>query len=229
MKQACDELVEAGLYTAGDPINIRIAWAKGAIQAADTKVLEIINKQVNAAAEGSGFGTITFEQIGNIPNRYDEVPKGEYAVGYGAWGGAAFYPFRNFQVYCDTEQYSINEAGCWDPTTEQLTINVNGEDVTMSWQAWSRALIGSGPYADADFATKLHVTAVMEEEYLKKYYRIPLAGTTACELLSYQLSYYTENYNIMYGFGGLELMSYNYTDAEWAEYVASEGGTLSYE
>jgi oligopeptide transport system substrate-binding protein len=32
----------------------------------------------------------------------------------------------------------------------------------------------------------------------------------------------------MYGFGGLELMSYNYTDAEWDAYVASQGGTLNY-
>ncbi len=229
MKKACEELVADGLYTAGDPIHIRIGWAKGAIQAADTKQLEIINKQINAAAEGSGFGKIELEQIGNIPSRYDAVPAGEYAIGYGAWGGAAFYPFRNFQVYCDTDQYSINELGCWDPATEELTINVNGEDVTMTWQAWSRALIGSGPYADADFATKLHVTATMEEAYLKKYYRIPLAGSTACELLSYQISYYTDNYNIMYGFGGLELTSFNYTDAEWADYIAEEGGVLSYE
>jgi hypothetical protein len=26
----------------------------------------------------------------------------------------------------------------------------------------------------------------------------------------------------------LELMSYNYTDAEWDAYVASQGGTLNY-
>ena len=35
--------------------------------------------------------------------------------------------------------------------------------------------------------------------------------------------------NIMYGVGGLELMTYNYTDAEWTDFVASMGGTLSYE
>ena len=48
-------------------------------------------------------------------------------------------------------------------------------------------------------------------------------------MLSYQCSYYTPDYNIMYGFGGIELMTYNYTDAEWAEFVAEQGGTLSYE
>ena len=228
-KQACDELVAAGIYTAGDPIHIRLGWAKGALQASDTKIVEILNKQLSAAMEGSGFGALTLEPIGNINDRYGDTAKGEYAIGYGAWGGAAFYPFRNFQCYCDPDQYSIHEAGCWDPKTETLTLDVNGEQVTMTWQQWSGALIGSGVYTAESNETKLKVTAQMEEAYLKKYYRIPLASTTIPSMLSYQCSYYTEDYNIMYGFGGLELLQYNYTDAEWADYVASENGVLSYE
>ncbi len=229
MKTACDELVAEGLYTAGDEIYIRIGWAAGALESSDNNQIALMNKYINAAAEGSGFGKITLEGIGNIENRYADVPNGEYAIGYGAWGGAAFYPFRNFQVYCDPDQYDLNETGCWDPTTEELTLNVGGEDVTMTWQEWSNALIGTGKYAGADFATKLQITASMEELYLQKYYRIPICGTTICELLSYKNSYYTEDYNIMYDFGGFRLMSYNYTDEEWTAFVAEQGGTLSYE
>ena len=99
----------------------------------------------------------------------------------------------------------------------------------MTWQQWSGALIGSGVYSGASNELKLSVTAQMEEAFLKKYYRIPLASTTVPSMLAYKVSYYTEDYNIMYGFGGLELMQYNYNDAEWAEYVKSEGGQLSYE
>ena len=229
MTTACSELVEAGLYTAGEPIVIRIGWAKGALGSADNQQLALMQGYLNAAVEGSGFGPITLEGVGNIEDRYSAVPNGEYAVGYGAWGGAAFYPFRNFQVYCDTEQYAVNELGCWDPTTEMLTLTVGGEDVTMTWQDWSRALIGTGPYAGADFQTKLEITAAMEELYLNKLYRIPLASTTACFMLGYQIDYYTQEYNIMYDFGGMRLMNFAYTDAEWAEYVASQNGVLSYE
>ena len=229
MATACTELVEAGLYTAGEPIVIRIGWAKGALDSSANQQIALMNKYVNAAAEGSGFGTITLEGVGSITDRYGDVPKGEYAIGYGAWGGAAFYPFRNFQVYCDTDQYDINELGCWDPATEMLTLTVNGEDVTMSWQDWSRALIGTGMFAEADFETKLEITAAMEELYLKKFYRIPLCATTACFMLGYQIDYYTQDYNIMYDFGGMRLMNFAYTDAEWAEYVASQNGALSYE
>ncbi len=229
MKTACDELVAEGLYTAGQPITIRIGWAKGALQSSDNNQIALMNKYINAAIEGSGFGAITLEGVGNIEDRYGDVPKGEFAIGYGAWGGAAFYPFRNLQVYCDNQQYEINEAACWDPSNEQLTLTVKGKDVTMTWQAWSNALIGTGEFADADNVTKLEITAMLEERYLEKVYRIPLCATTACELLSYKTSYYTEDYNIMYGFGGIELMRYNYTDSEWADFVASQGGTLSYE
>ncbi len=229
MKTACDELVAANLYKAGEEIKIRVGFAKGAMTSSEQNQLTKLQQYLNAAIEGSGFGKITLEGVDNLPDRYGDVPKGEFAIGYGAWGGAAFYPFRNMQVYCDPDQYDVNELGCWDPATEELTIKINGEDITMTWQDWSNALIGSGAYANADFATKLQVTATMEKEYLNKYYRIPLAGTCIASMLSYQVNYYTEDYNIMYGFGGMELMKYNYTDAEWNAYVAEAGGTLSYE
>ena len=226
MVTALAELVEAGLYTKGADIKIQIGWAKGALTSDDNKQVALLNEYINAAAAEAGFGKITFEAIGNIPDRYKAVPDGEYAIGYGAWGGAAFYPFRNMQVYCDTEQYAgkINETGCWDPSTTSLTININGEDVTMTWEDWSRAC-STGAYATADFETKLKITATMEEEFLKFYYRIPLCGTTAAFLLTFQMEYYTEDYNIMYGFGGMRLMNYVYDDAAWAEVAA---GGLDY-
>ena len=229
MKTACDELVAAGLYTKGQEIKIKIGWAKGALTEADNKQATLMNEFINAAIEGSGFGKITLEPIGNIDDRYGDVPAGKYAIGYGAWGGAALYPFRNFQVYMDPDNTEINEAGCWDPKTETLTLNIKGEDVTMTWQAWSNCMIGTGKYANADFETKLNITSALETKYLQKYYRIPLAATTICSMLSYQLDYYTQDYNFAYGFGGSRLMKFNYDDAEWAAFVAQQGGTLSYE
>ena len=229
MQIACDELAAAGLYKPGEEIRIRVGFAKGPMTSSEQNQLSKLQQYIGAAMEGSGFGRITLEGVGNIPDRYGDVPRGEYAIGYGAWGGAAFYPFRNMQVYCDPDANKVNELGAWDPTTETLTIPISGENITMTWQDWSNALVGTGPYANADFATKLSVTATMEKEFLNKYYRIPLAGTSEASLLSYQVNYYTENYNIMYGFGGLELMQYNYTDAQWADYVRDAGGTLRYE
>lgn len=227
MKQACDKLVADGVYTAGSDIKVRIGWAKGTLQSSDQKLVSMLNDFVNAALEGSGFGKITFEAIDNINNRYADVAAGEFAIGYGAWGGAAFYPFRNFQVYMDPDNYSIHEAGCWDPTTVEWTLNVNGEDVTMTCQDWSNCLIGNGAYSEAGFDVKLSITAQLEKKFLETYYRIPLCTSTSCFMMSKQVSYYTEDYNIMYDFGGLRLMKYNYDDEAWEQYKSSN--ELKYE
>ena len=69
----------------------------------------------------------------------------------------------------------------------------------------------------------------MEKEFLDKVYCIPLAGSTNCNMLSYKVRYWTDLYNVLYGFGGIELMQYDYTDEEWTKYVDKQGGTLSYE
>ena len=231
MATALEELVAAGLYTKGAEIKILIGWAKGALTSDDNKQLELMNKYINAAASEAGFGKITLEAVGNIDNRYDAVPAGEYAIGYGAWGGAAFYPFRNFQVYMDPDQYDINEAANYDPTVDTVTLTVDGKEVTKTWQAWSNSMIGNGDYAAAPTATKLAITAQLEEAFLKTYYRIPLCATTICSMLSFQCSYYTEDYNIMYGFGGMRLMDYKLDDVAWKAWVAENAvdGELDYQ
>ena len=129
----------------------------------------------------------------------------------------------------DTEKNKVNELGCWDPTTETLTLTVEGEEVTKTWQDWSGCMIGSGDMANKSFETKLQILADMEENYMNFFYRIPLASSTAPFLMSYQCNQYTPDYNIMYGFGGIELMTFNYTDAEWDEFVKANNNDLSAE
>ena len=239
MKQAYEELLEAKLITAGADVHIKVAYKKGALEAPEYAQINAMNKYLAKAAEGSGFGKVELEAIGDIEDRYAAVPAGDYAIGYGAWGGAAFYPFRNFQVYMDPDQYDVNELGCWDPTKETLTMefDMNGDGVideendlivTMTYQQWSQSMLPGGPFANAPVEIKLQVLANLEYDYLNKYYRIPLAGSTSCFLLGYQQHYYTQNYNIMYDFGGFRLMIYDYNDAEWAKYVSSQGGKLNY-
>jgi oligopeptide transport system substrate-binding protein len=219
MKKAADELSSGGVYKKGEEVRVRVAFSAGALSSDDNKLISLLNKYLNAAAENSGFGTITLEAVGNVENRYSAVPSGEYAVGYGAWGGAAFYPFRHFELYMDPDKYSVNEAACYDPKKDVLTLSVGGENVSMTWQEWSRSMLGSGRYAAALVSKKLEVCARLEEAFLSTYYRIPLYSSTESTLLSHQCDYYTDEYNIMYGFGGLRLLSYRYNDGEWASAV----------
>lgn len=227
MKTACEELVSAGLYTEGENINIRIAWSRTELTEEDEELVRLINQYVNEAIEGSGFGRITFEAVGNVDDRYDSVFLGEYAMGYGAWGGDVFDPFSQMKDYCDVSYMLGQMSGIyfWNPNSSNLTIRIDGTDVTMTWHDWSGACT-SGEYADADYETKLYITATMEAEFLKLGLFVPLFYSTNSFLVSYQLDYYTYDYNILYGFGGLRLMKYNYDDATWAEVIVEEGGTL---
>ena len=227
--KACQQLIADGLYKEGEDIIIEIAYAAGAMDSSQQQQIVLFNQQLNKALSGTGFGKIELKAVDNLANRYKAVAQGQYAMGYGAWGGAAFYPFTLFQVYCDPDYADpIHEIGCWDPTQEELTLTVDGEEVTMTWQEWSGAMAGTGKFADASNEVKLQILADIEENYLEKYYVIPLASTTACSMLSYKVSYYTDSYNIMYGFGGMRLMRHNYTDGQWADFVASQGGQLTY-
>lgn len=224
--EALRELVDEGLYTKGDPIRIKVAFAKGAVSSDENQQVALLNRYINLAAGEVGFGRITLEPEGQIANRYSAVPNGEYAIGYGAWGGAAFYPFRNMQVYMDPEYQNLHEAACWDPTSELLTLDVLGDPVTMTYQEWSRSMIGTGVYSRLSNSEKLAILASLEAAFLSKYYRIPLTASTVSELLSEAASYYTDRYNVMYGFGGFRLMKFAYDDAEWAEYVRGLGGRI---
>lgn len=228
-REAASELVASGLYTPGEDIRIRVAWAKGALSADDNRQVAMLNSYINSAAEGSGFGRITLEPVARVTNRYAAVPAGEYAIGYGAWGGSAFYPFRALLVYMDPEYENLHEGACWSPDREELTIELDGEPITMTYQQWARSLGGTGFLSRADSSVKLYVAVRLEEAFLAKYYRIPLASSTSSVLLSYQVKNYTDKYSVMYGFGGMRLLRYVYDDLEWSEYVRAAGGRLRYE
>lgn len=227
--QACQELVAAGLYTEGQPIKIQTAWMAGSHDFSSQKQIVLLNQSINQALEGTGFGTIELIGIDQLPDRYEDVINGNYAIGFGAWAVPAFAPFRYFQVYCDADHYQLHESGCWTPASELLTLPVADKEITMTWQQWSNSMVGTGLYADASNEVKLQILAGMEENFMKKYYTIPLCSTTSVSMLSYKISNYTPNYSMLYGFGGIRLMKYNYTNTAWAEFVAAQGGNLDYE
>ena len=227
--KAYRSLTEAGLYREGEEIRIRVAFSKGALSADDNRLVTLLNKYINLAAQGSGFGRITLVPLGRISNRYSAVSGGEYAIGYGAWGGAAFYPFRAMSVYLDPDYENLHEAACWSPKEAFLTLNIGGEEITKSYTDWARSIYGVGEYADGDVGTRLYILSKLEEGFLSFYYRVPLMSSTASTLLSYQVENYTNNHSVMYGFGGFRLLRYVYDDREWQSFVKKNGGRLKYE
>ncbi len=229
-EQAFDELVADGLYTEGEDIVVRLAYSGGAMSSADNAFFALLNSEINAAMEGTGFGTFTFEPYDNIANRNDALKNGEWAACIGAWGGPTTNPFTMMRSYLDPEQVGIEESVDLDFYSEMWTIEVDGEPITMSMVDWVRSINGLGVYGDGtDWHTRLSILAQLETNFLDLYLCIPYAAQVNNEMFSYQCQYYTDTYNPLYALGDLRLIQFNYDDDEWAAYVASQGGTLNYE
>ena len=235
-----EQAIADGNYTDGQPIHIQcMCSAASSMSADDTRQQDLLNDMVAEATKGTGFeGKITFEFLCGSTTRYDDVASGKIEMIRGAWGGAAFYPFSTIRVYCEPDYMGglalIHESCGWDPSVEKCTITAdfdgdgNVEEKTDTLQNWAKSINGGGAY-DGNADLSMVILSHLESGILGAYQCIPFAAETACDMYSQQIKYATLNYNIMYGYGGIRLMSYNYTDAEWADYVASQGGTLNYE
>ena len=227
-----EQAIADGNYTDGQLIKINCEASKAAIGAEDTRQQEYLTEYVRVATEGTGLeGKISFNFLGNIEDRYADVALGKVEMGRGAWGGAAFYPFSIIRVYCEPESMGgtekIHESCGWDPTVETLTITIDGEEITDTFQNWAKSINGKGQYAQ-DPDTCLIILSHLETGILGSYQCIPYGCYTACTLFSKKIKYATTNYNIMYGYGGTRLMTFNYNDEEWEAFKAAQGGEIDY-
>jgi len=239
---------EDGNYTDGQNIVIHcMCSAANELSEDDTAQERLLNAYMAAATEGTPLeGKISFVFQCGSQKRYDEVAAGEVEMIRGAWGGAAFYPFSTIRVYTNPTYQNglakIHESNGWNPSTEMLTLvyDFDGDgtedEVTLSLENWSNTINGGVKNDDGSYdvpsyddpAAKLFILSKLEKAVLESYQCIPWASQTACSLFSHKISYATLNYNIMYGYGGIRLMTYNYNDAAWAAYVKEQGGALNY-
>ena len=226
-----------GNYTDGQKIVINCCASAASDLSAEDKTQEtLMNEFVAAATVGTGFeGMIEFKFESGRTDRYGDVAAGKIEMIRGAWGGAAFYPFNAMRCYTDaTYAGTIHESCGWDPAVDTLDITYDfdgdgtAETVTDTYLNWSQAVAAGGKLS-GDAATRLYVLASVEAAVVKTYQCIPWASETQCSLYSQKQNMGTTTYNIMYGYGGIRHMTYNFTDAEWDAYVQEQGGTLSYE
>ena len=237
-----EQAVADGNYTDGQLIEIQCMATGADTLSEDDKAQErLLNEMVAAATVGTALeGKISFVFGAGAADRYMDVATGKQEMIRGAWGGAAFYPFSTIRCYTEPEYMggleAIHESCGWNPAVEtlELTYDFDGdgadETVVNTLQNWAKLINGTpvddqAPYTDPD--TMMFVFANLEGAVLRSYQCIPFASETACSLFSQKISYATLDYNIMYGYGGLRFMTFNYTDAQWEAYVA-EQGTLEY-
>lgn len=235
-----EQAIADGNYTDGQEVHIDcMVSAAASMGTEETAQEELMNEFVTKATEGTGFeGKIKFTFKTGAADRYADVAAGKVEMIRGAWGGAAFYPFSTIRVYCEPDYMGgvemIHESNGWNPSVEkvEITYDFDGDGTPETkedtFQNWAKSINGAGEYV-SDPEASLAIVAGLETGILRAYQCIPWSTMTDVSLRSQQIEYGTYDYNLMYAYGGIRLQTYNYTDAEWEEYVASQGGTLSYE
>jgi hypothetical protein len=207
-----------------------------------TRTIDYLNEKVTEVTVGTPFaGKINFYKSGPYGNEWsNKIKQGLSDTVLGGWSGSLMNPFGLTDLYTNPSyQY---DAAWYDATQVELTVNVpvNGvdTDLTMSLKNWSDALNGATVTVDGveynygsgqiDVQIRLNILAAIEGKILESYNYLPMLQDGSMALLSQQVFYVREEYNPIMGRGGIAYAKYNYTDAEWAEYVASQGGELQY-
>lgn len=240
---AYTQAIADGYYKDGQAIKLNIGYYDNTL-ATTIAQIKVLNEDVAAATVGTKLeGKITFaaQSYNGSTSRYTAMRQGLIEMANCAWGGAAFWPFSMADCYLGTNGYTYDEKRSWDPTAKSFSLTYDFDlnsatadtTETLSYADWENAIASNGKYGDrsTDAAMKrsLYILSRLEYNLLNLYNFAVVGSYGTASLYSYKISYATTTYNIMYGYGGIRYMTFNYTDAAWSSYVSSQGGQLKYE
>ncbi|MCL2703021.1 MAG: ABC transporter substrate-binding protein [Defluviitaleaceae bacterium] len=233
------QAVSDGNYTDGQPVQINVMATGGTVLTADQiRRQDMMNDFITDATIGTGFeGMINITYQFGAPNRYADLWEGRQEVIMGSWFGGYLDVFNFILNYVCPEyaggMHQLTETNGWDPTGETITIAAdfygNGsETLTRTFTQWARDITAGGEFS-GNVPVSLIVMAELEMGVLESYQAVPILSATDIQMRSMKVEYGTYDFNPMYEYGYLRMVTFNYTDAEWAAFVAAQGGTLNYE
>lgn len=242
---AYDKAVEAGIYNGTDKVKIVVGIPSS--HSFYTLGYEFLKNCYTEAVVGTKFeGKLEFTTDDTIGNAFaDSLRSNQTDLLFGVgWNGSALDPYGLIGAYTDP-QYQYDPA--WNTSSEILDIELGGVTYRGSVLDWTHSLEGQkvefevvvdgetndetktltlGTYADMD--DRLLVLASLEGAVLSTYDMLPINNDSSASLLSFKVNYGNEEYVYGVGRGGIQYMTFNYDDAGWAAFVASQGGTLNY-
>ena len=239
---AYDKAIEQGLMDEDDKVSICIGIP--ASSTAYTKGNDFLVNCYTDAVKGTKLeGKLEFTLDDTIGNDFATALQNNKVnlLFFVGWTGSALDPYGLMEAYTSAD-YQYDPS--WDTTVEKLTVTLtDGVDYTATVWDWTDTLAGNEiTIMDADGNAKAFsagssdgvdedrflILAALEGAVLSTYDLIPLVDDSSAQMKGMQINYYTEDYIFGLGFGGLKYYTYNYTDAQWAEYVKAQGGTLNY-
>ena len=169
----------------------------------------------------------------------------QIGFGYG-FSGNAFNPFDIIGAFVNPDD-DLNYHMYWDTSAIDLTLTMPhgdyegaGETITMNVQNWYYCLNGLAETEKqaktynwgegfAPVEARLMILSALEELTIKESRSVMLIADGGGSFLGAKFSYFSEDEHTFMGFGGMRYMEVNYTDAEWAAYVAENNNDLSAE
>ncbi len=242
---AYDKAVEAGYMDEDDVVTIIVGTPNATSKFYNNGYDYIVNNYSEAVKGTKLEGKLVFERDSTLGNNFSDAlrdNKVDMLFGVG-WTGSTFDPYGLMQVYVDPN-YQYDRS--WDSTVNFVDIALDDVVYTASAKDWYNIMQGveveatvketgekatlALPYSMDAHQSELRMTVLsaMENAILQNYNFIPLMNDSSANLKGMQIEYYTEDELFPMGRGGVRFMTYNYTDAEWTEFVASQGGTLNY-
>ena len=203
-----------------------------------TKTINYLNEKIKEVTKGTGFdGKIEFVKSAPYGNEWsNKIREGLADTVLGGWTGSALNPFSLTDLYVNPE--NAYDAAWFNATTVEMTMEIDGETITMNLYQWSDALNGETVEVNgkeynfgdgmAPVETRLNILANFEVKVLETYDYLPMLQDGGMSLLSQQVYYVVEEYNPIMGRGGITYLKYNYDETEWTNFVTEQGGELKY-
>lgn len=243
-QQAYEEGIELGYITDndGDGLSDQVVTMMYAASADPSDMLKklqaYLNDTFDKVTEGTGlYQKIRIEFTAPLGNGWsDALRNGIYDTQLAGWSGGRLDPFGTTDTWTRTD--SAYWGNWWDAKKHNMTVNIDGKDLTMSVRDFAECLNGNMKtvdgvdynfgYGQVDVETRLDILAAIEGQMLMAYNCVPIMQDASAALFTQKAYYIVEEYNPMMSRGGISYMKYNYSDTEWADYVASQGGQLQY-
>lgn len=247
MEQAYQEAVHEGIYD-GEPVVITYCTVGSGVSENLQALIDMINgmlADVIAACDQPTFKSVSLkvQLYADEATYWEALKAGKMDLSFSTWGGSAMDPW-GIIYSCYIDSANSNNFG-FDSVAKGIgiTINYNGKDVDASlydWAAWLYNAQSDNQYdktnlyevlgvavGEAEYDFKLEVLAQCELAQLQTYSNLPIFYSYITSLRSAQYNNGSDYYvNNMIGYGGIRHIYYNYSDAQWSNFVQGHNGNL---
>lgn len=251
--QAYDKAVEQGIYNGTDKIAICIGTPNSTSKFYSNGYTFLVNCYTEAVKGTKLEGKLEFTNDATLGNGFSDALRAntvDMLFGVG-WSGSALNPYGLIGAYTYPD-YQYDPS--WNTSSAMMDFVVDGKTYRASVYDWTLAIEGetieiSEVGADGEVTgevveyscgaadvkreperqeERLLLLAALEGAVLRNYDMIPTHNQASAALKGMQITYGTEEYVYGVGRGGIQYMTYNYTDEEWDAFVKSQGGILVY-